>query len=112
MDKVLKILERQGIRAVAYADDLVILSPGFCLSTVSQMVERGIKVVSNWSENCGLNVSPEKTELVLFTRKTKNSEFCSSLNRGDNAATIPQCEVSRCYLGRKIKLGTKYTGAS
>lgn len=67
METFLNTLERQGaVRAVAYyADDLVILSPGFCLTTVSEQV----KEESKWSSIGPRIVNPEKTELVLFAKK-------------------------------------------
>jgi len=50
VNKLLSLLEEAGIKVVAYADDVV-------------------STLSRWTAVCGLGVNPEKTELVLFTRK-------------------------------------------
>jgi len=34
-------------------------------------METGLSTLSRWTAVCGLGVNPEKTELVIFTRKYK-----------------------------------------
>ena len=72
-DILLKI-ESMRIKAVAYADDVVILSSRLFTTTISEPIG-WLKSLANWTSNCGLGVNPDKTELVLFTRKNKIQPF-------------------------------------
>jgi len=52
-------------------DDVVILLQGKFTQTLCNLMETGLSTLSRWTADCGLGVNPEKTELVLFTRKYK-----------------------------------------
>lgn len=69
LNEVLLQLENTGVHVVAYADDLVLLSRGKFLDTVSNVLESALTALTRWSRKSGLNVNPSKTELVLFTNK-------------------------------------------
>jgi len=56
---------------VAYADDVDILLQGKFPQTLCNLMETALSILSRWTAVCGLGVNPEKTELVLFTRKYK-----------------------------------------
>jgi len=71
VNKLLSLLEEAGTKVVAYADDVVILLQGKFLQTLCNLMETALSTLSRWTAVCGLGVKPEKTELVLFTRKYK-----------------------------------------
>ncbi|XP_055858922.1 retrovirus-related Pol polyprotein from type-1 retrotransposable element R1 isoform X1 [Episyrphus balteatus] len=75
MNNILVKLERSGVKAVAYADDLVVLVSGKFLPVISEMTDTALRKVSNWATSCGLGVNQSKTELMLFTTKTKIPAF-------------------------------------
>lgn len=58
MDVNLKSLENNGIRVVE--DDIAILVPGLCLSTISRVVQTGLKIVEQWTKDRGLSVKSSK----------------------------------------------------
>jgi len=60
---------------VAYADDLVLLVTETFVNTISNFMEGVLMKLSYWAKSCGLGVSPTKTELMLFTKKTKIPNF-------------------------------------
>jgi len=72
VNKLLSILEEAGTKVVAYADDVVILvhTPKFP-QTLCNLMETALSTLSRRTAVCGLGVNPEKTELVIFTRKYK-----------------------------------------
>lgn len=75
VNEILLELDRNGIKAVAYADDVVILVSGLFPDVISNIMSNALRLLSNWATACGLEVNPGKTELVLFTTKTKVPSF-------------------------------------
>lgn len=64
-------------KTVAYADDVVILITGRQdnLNIISELMTSALKILSHWTKNNGLDLNPNKTELVLFTRRRKIGSF-------------------------------------
>lgn len=69
VNSLLVNLEKSGSKVVAYADDIAIAVSGKYVSTVRDIMQNLLSILSNWASSCGLNANPSKTELVLFTRK-------------------------------------------
>ena len=69
VDSLLGELNDARLYSQGYADDICILLEGFCLRTVSELMQRALSIVERWCEETGLTVNPLKTELVLFTTK-------------------------------------------
>lgn len=67
---------------MAYADDVAILVSGQFPSVMSEIMERTLKIVDSWAISCSLSVNPEKTDLMLFTNKTKLPNFNKPRFRG------------------------------
>ena len=75
IDSVLVELDKRGVKVVAYADDVVILVSGMFLDIISDIMTNALNSLSVWPTHSGIGVNPSKTELVLFTRKTKIPAF-------------------------------------
>jgi len=71
VNKLISLLEEGGTKGVAYTDDVVILLQGKFLQTLCKLMETALCTLSRWTADCGLGVSPGKTEIVLFTTKCK-----------------------------------------
>ena len=71
VNTILMELGNRGIKVVAYADDVVILLSGMFPDVISDIMSGALVLLSNWATDSGLGVNPSKTELVLFTTKTK-----------------------------------------
>jgi len=95
MNRLLLNLHAQGFRATAYADDLVIVISGSCIHAVRDLTKTALDNVRSWTEQVGLSVNPQKTELVLFTRKYKIPTF-EPIRLGD--ATL-EIKTKAKYLG-------------
>ncbi len=59
------------LNAQVYADDLAIVIRGKHLNTVAYLMLGGLRVVHSFRKTKWLSVNPEKTEVLLFTRKRK-----------------------------------------
>ena len=75
VDEILKDMNKNNINIVAYADDVVITTTGKNLNKLSLNIENALKDVLNWASTKGLNINPNKTEIVLYTRKYKIPSF-------------------------------------
>ena len=70
-DSLLKWLSTQGVFAQGYADDGVVLVCGKFLNTVCDVMQRVLRGVERWCHDKMLSVNPNKTEMILFTRRYK-----------------------------------------
>lgn len=75
VDSLLESLNSQGYFTIGYADDLCVLIRGKFLSTVLEQTQNALKIVEAWCTEQRLSVNPQKTEMMLFTRKRKLPEM-------------------------------------
>lgn len=71
VDSLLLTLHNEKHFAQAYADDVAILNFGPHLPTTFDRMQDALLLVENWCNEHGLSVNPNKTEMILFTRKLK-----------------------------------------
>jgi hypothetical protein len=74
-DSLLRRLNSKGLFTIGFADDLCIVIRGRDLSTISDQMRKALKIVEDWCVEQDLSVNPHKTEMMLFTRKTKVPDF-------------------------------------
>ena len=95
-DELLRILNQiDGVKAVGFADDLVILINGIDESTLSNLMQQALNKAQPWLLKYGLSISPSKSVAVMFTNKRKWTQYPIKID-GEN---IP------------FKKEVKYTGA-
>lgn len=83
LNDILVTLERDGVKVVAYADDVAILISGKFLDTLSDLAGRAIRKLDVWAREKGLNVNPGKTEMVLFTNSNNIRNFKNPRLKGE-----------------------------
>ena len=69
IDELLVRLKRLGFDVQAFADDLSIRIKGKFTSTISERMQAALNLVMLWCREHGLSVNPDKTEVILFTRR-------------------------------------------
>ena len=75
-DELLELLnECDGITAIGFADDLVILINGIDPSTLSDLMQQALNKAQPWLLKYGLSISPSKSVAVMFTNKRKWTEY-------------------------------------
>ena len=94
-DEILHLLNSSGYYTVGYADDFVILIQGKFIDTVFDQMQGGLKLVERWCNKTDLFVNPNKSSLVLFTRR-RNKEGIRTLKMFEQV--IPLVNEIR-YLG-------------
>jgi hypothetical protein len=65
-----------GIYIQGYADDICLLVVGKFSNMVSGLMQWAQLTVETWGNKVGLSVNPDKTELIVFTRRRKLPGFC------------------------------------
>ncbi|KAL7724672.1 hypothetical protein ACLKA6_012330 [Drosophila palustris] len=71
VNQLLCDIEGGGCKIVAYADDVAVVFSGKYPQTLCDLMTAKLKRLDTWAEKCGLGVNPDKTELVLFSRRYK-----------------------------------------
>ncbi|XP_036320510.1 uncharacterized protein LOC118735019 [Rhagoletis pomonella] len=67
----IRIRRGGGSKVIAYADDLAVVVSGKFPQTLCDIMQDRLRLIERWTKEKGLGVNPEKTDLVLFTRKYK-----------------------------------------
>lgn len=102
LNSMLLSLEASGCHVVAYADDVAIAVKGKHLPTIKDILQGSLTDLSKWARNCGLGVNPNKTELVLFTRKNKIPAFDPISLDGTEIAFSDGAKYLGVFLDRKL----------
>lgn len=75
LDDLIANMDRRHIYMQAYSDDGVILAAGKDLKMLCSRMNMATKIAQQWCKKRGLNLNPDKTKVVLFTKKRKNKEL-------------------------------------
>ena len=71
IDGYLDRLNSDGVRTIAFADDIVTLCTGPDLSTAGSLIQGKLKILEEWSTDSGLAFNVNKTNAMVFTNKTR-----------------------------------------
>jgi hypothetical protein len=71
VNDLLEELQREGFHVYGYADDIAIAVGGRFLSTLRYLMEYALKIINRWCKTKGLMVNPQKTNIMIFTKKYK-----------------------------------------
>ena len=82
MDSLLTKFKRGPIRAVGYADDLLLMGSGIDPRVVSEQVQGGINATLKWGKEKGLTFNPKKTQAMVFERARKYTANVPQLRMG------------------------------
>lgn len=73
VDDLLIKLQHQGFEVIGFADDIIIIVRGKYDAIVSDRIQSALSYTLRWCQNEGLNVNPNKTTIVPFTKRRKIS---------------------------------------
>lgn len=93
-DGVLRLPVPNGIKLVAFADDVAVVAVAHNAELVEQLVNPVLKVICEWMTGNGLRLAPEKSECVVLTKKH---------NFRDPVLLIDSCQVA-------VKRAVRYLG--
>ena len=79
VDRLLTVTNELGFSTFGSADDIMIIVQGKDTHTVRDVMQQALNVVIKWAAKEGLNISPQKTAFVPFTKR-KRTEGLGPLN--------------------------------
>lgn len=71
VDDLLAGLEKLGVMVAGYADDVALAISNDHAGELHSRMQKALNFVQQWCLGHGLRVNPDKTEMVLFTRRRK-----------------------------------------
>jgi hypothetical protein len=71
VNNLLEDLQREGYHVYGYADDIAIVAGGCFVTTLRDLMEYALKMTYRWCKTKGLVVNPQKTNIIIFTKKYK-----------------------------------------
>lgn len=78
-DNLLESLHREHIDTICYADDFACIVIGNKdLSSMYAQMNKAAKIIEKWCKEAGLDVNPQKTELIMFTKNKYDSNIEAS----------------------------------
>lgn len=80
VDTLINSLNRENIYTQGYADDLGVIVTTQKAGTASGLVKTALRITKTSCDATGLLVNPDKTELVIFTRKGFRRPEASTLD--------------------------------
>ena len=68
-DPAVEIINKYGILGNAFADDYSAILTGTHVPSILKILQKMLDELTAWGRNCGLTFNPQKTVVVLFSRK-------------------------------------------
>ncbi|MCP3662523.1 MAG: RNA-directed DNA polymerase [Gammaproteobacteria bacterium] len=102
VDSLLRVLHGSGVFALGYSDDGVVLVKGLHLDVLCGLMQTALDSVQQWCQQHGLSVNPQKTELVLFTRRRVVQGFRAPSFYGRELTLSPQVKYLGVILDSKL----------
>ncbi|CAI6351686.1 unnamed protein product [Macrosiphum euphorbiae] len=70
-DDLLRLTLPEGVRIIAFADDVAVVGTGWCTEVLEVSINAALKQVSDWMSRNGLTISINKTVAMMMTTKRK-----------------------------------------
>ena len=71
MDSLLKEFPSGPVKAVGYADDIIIMASGIDMRIGAENIQLALNKIINWGKAKGLVFNPSKTQAIIFDRSQK-----------------------------------------
>lgn len=66
---VLRLPVREGVRIIAFADDVAVVAVAHNAELIEQIVNTTLEDIGGWMTSNGLRLAPEKSECVVLTKE-------------------------------------------
>jgi hypothetical protein len=102
VDRLLIVTNDLGLSTYGYADDIVIVQGKFA-HTVREIMQVALNKVDKWTVKEGLNVSPHKTAIVLFTNRRKIEGLGPLMLHGSELQMLEEVKYLVVILDTKLE---------
>ena len=107
-DELLEIFDGHDspITAIGFADDGTLLITGIDIPSMYTTMQRALDHAQAWAQDHGLSFCPKKTNALLFTRKTVDTDALPHLQMyGQNVPNVTSTKLLGVTLDRKLSWG-------
>lgn len=104
-DGVLHLDLPRGVSAIAYADDLAIVTTRRSVPELETVTNIAIGQISAWMRERGLSLAPQKSEAVVLHKRRYDDNPEITV---DGHAVLPSRSIK--YLGVRLDASRHYTG--
>lgn len=105
-DLLVRLGNKVSLHAQFFADDGTILVTGTNVARICLTMQRVLRIVENWCRTNGLSVNPQKTEMVLFTRKRNWRGFTAPTLFEHALELVPSVKYLGVHLDSKLSFCT------
>lgn len=105
IDSLLHRLDEHGHFAQAYADDVALVYRGRHMSTLCERMQQGLEITLDWCAEQQLSVNPQKTELILFTRRRRLGAYQLPVMNGVELKLSTEVKYLGVILDNKLTYG-------
>ena len=101
MDSLLKEFQSGSVKAVGYADNIIVMASGIDMRISAENIQLALNKIINWRKAKGLVFNPSKTQAIIFDRpkKYKVSPQLWWTDKSWNSRTISNISVWLYNLG-------------
>ena len=71
MDSLLKEFQSGPVKAVGYADDIIIMASGIDMRINAENIQLALNKIINWGKEKGLVFNPSKTQAIIFDKNIR-----------------------------------------
>ena len=106
MDSLLKEFQAGPVKAVGYADDIIVMASGIDVKISADNIQLALNKIIGWGKAKGLVFNPAKTQAIIFDRSRKYKvSHPSILMEGQELKFVDQIK----YLGMNIQSRLSWT---
>ena len=102
IDSVLHELNSDGVTVVGFADDMVLSMVGMDLPTIKTTLQMKANKASSLLKALGLSLNANKTEIVIFTRKTSEVKLSEFILDGQTVEVNQEAKYLGVILDEKL----------
>lgn len=103
-DGLLRLPMPEGVELVAYADDIAVVAQAAVIFKVGELLEEAAEIVVNWLAAIGIELTVEKTELVIPTRKRKHNTLNVTI-KGQSISSKPSVRYLGIHFDQRVNFG-------
>jgi hypothetical protein len=101
-DRLLTVTNDLGFKTYGYADDIVIIAQGKYTHTVRDVMQQALNLVIKCAAKEGLNIGPQKTAIVSFTKRKKTEDLGQLYLHGKELAMLDKVKYLGITLDSKL----------
>ena len=103
-----RLFKHKGLKCIGYADDGCLITKGRHLKLMYRYMNEALELCRKWAMSYGLDISPRKTNYMLFTNKlaksySKEIQPLGLCINGKRIERVTQCKYLRLLIDNKLR---------